>query len=100
MTELQLRKKTLLLESELNRFTLLAEWEHLREAANWTDRLKDARQRFGLWALVLAPLAGMMLARGLRRSPSKPGLWIGALRAAPLLIELWRRFGKRPDKSK
>jgi hypothetical protein len=90
MTAVRLRKQTLLLESDLNRLTLCAECEHLREAANWSGRVEHLRQQVGPWALVLAPLAGAGLMLGLRRFSSGAGLLPKALAVAPALIKLWR----------
>jgi len=87
MTALQLRKKALLLESDLNRLTLRAECERLREATGW---VQDLRRQIKPWALVLAPLAGVALALGLRRSSSGLGLLAKTLAIAPSLIEIWR----------
>jgi len=89
LTALQLRKKTLLLESNLNRLTLRAECERLFGAAGW---VQDLRRQIRPWALVLAPLAGAALALGLRRSRSGAGLLAKALVMAPSLIEIWRTF--------
>ncbi len=92
MTALQLRKKTLVLESELNRLALQAECERLREAAGWLSWIKDARHQITPWALVLAPLAGVALALRLRRPASADGFLSRALRFAPSLIQLWRAW--------
>jgi len=46
MTTLQLRKKTLLLESDLNRLRLRAEMQQLREAADPIQNLKNLFRRF------------------------------------------------------
>ena len=100
MTTLQLRKKTLLLESGLNRLTLRAECERLREAADLAGRLQDTRRQIAPWALVLAPLAGVALALGLRRSRSGTGFWTRALEIAPALIQLWRTCVPPSDESK
>jgi hypothetical protein len=100
MTTLELRKQTLLLESDLNRLTLHAECGHLRDAANWAGRMKDVRRELAPWALVLAPLAGMALALGLRRSSLSTGLVTKALEVAPSLIQLWRTCVTPSDESK
>ena len=100
MTTLQLRKRTLLLESDLNRLTLHAELEHLQEAANLTERLKDARRQIAPWALVLAPLAGVALALGLRRSSTGTGFLTRALQVAPLLIQIWRTLSPPTNEPK
>jgi len=75
MTELQLRKQVLLLESDLNRLALRVECERLTGAGTWAGRLTGIRKAVGPWALVLAPLAGVALAAGLRR----PTGWFGVL---------------------
>ncbi|MGA2175454.1 MAG: hypothetical protein ABSH38_10780 [Verrucomicrobiota bacterium] len=90
MTALQLRKQILLLESDLNRLRLLAECERLREAVGWVSRIREARRQIAPWALVLAPLAGVALALGIRRSGAGGGFLSRALGLAPSLIQLWR----------
>jgi hypothetical protein len=100
MTVLQLRKQTLLLESGLNRLTLHVECEHLREAANWVDCIKDAQRQMSPWALVLAPLAGVALALGLRRSSSGTGFLARALAIAPSLIQVCRTFSSPSNEPK
>jgi hypothetical protein len=92
MTALQLRKQILLLESDLNRLRLHAECECLRKAAGWVNCIKDARRQIAPWALVLAPVAGVALALGLRHSGSGGGFLSRALGLAPSLIQLWRTW--------
>jgi len=92
MTALQLRKKMLLMESELNRLALHAECRRLGEAINWPGRLREAQAQVAPWTLLLAPLVGLALALGLRRSSSGTGFWAGALQIAPALVQLARIF--------
>jgi hypothetical protein len=92
MTALQLRKKALVLEGELNRLALQAECERLREAAASLRWTKGARNQITRWAPVLAPLAGVALALRLRRPASADGFLSRALRLAPSLIQLWRAW--------
>jgi hypothetical protein len=99
ITELQLRKKALLLESNLNRLRLRAEIAQLHEATEWVKNLHGLRQRLRPWAVALAPLAGVAAALGLRRS-STGGLLQKTLVIAPALIRLWRTFAKPSDESK
>lgn len=100
MTALQLSKKTLLLESDLNRLRLRAELQQLREAADLAQNLKILPRRFGPWALALAPLAGIVAALGLRRSSTRGSFWQGMLAIAPALVRLWRAFATLSDESK
>jgi hypothetical protein len=97
LTELRLRKEALLLESDLNRLALRAEWEHLRAWAGWTNRLAGIRNSVRPWAGLLAPAAGLALALGLRRRSG----WLGFLsRAATVigpLLQLWRTHGAPPN---
>jgi hypothetical protein len=95
ITALQLRKKALMLESDLNRLRLRAEIEQLHEAADITRNLKMLGERIGRWGTVLAPLAG--LAFGLRGSSEGGGFLRKTLALAPTLIRLWRAFA-RPAK--
>lgn len=89
MTELQLRKKTLLLESDLNRLTLHAQGVHLREATSRLGCTKEEGRRIIPWALMLATLVGLRFALG-RRSSLGASFFERALRIAPPLIQLWR----------
>jgi hypothetical protein len=90
LTELQLRKQALLLESDLNRLALYVECERLSKVGSWAGRIADVRKILGPWALLLAPLAGVALALGLRRRSG----WLGSLTKAVALIgpliQLWR----------
>lgn len=100
MTELQLRKKALLLESDLNRLRLRAEIENLREAGDWTRHLHRLRQKLGPWAMVLAPLTGVAAALSFRRSSAGSSFLGKTLALAPALIQLWRTFAKPSDEPK
>jgi hypothetical protein len=94
MTALQLRKKALLLESDLNRLRLRADIEQLHEATNIMSILKHLGERVGPWVKTIAPLAGIVAAFSLRRSSEGGGFFRKALGLAPSLIRLWRTFSK------
>ena len=100
MTDLQLRKTALLLESDLNRLRLRAELQQLREATDVVANLKALPRRLGPWAMAIAPLAGIVAALGLRRSSPGSGLFRAALGLAPSLIRLWRAFTTSSEESK
>jgi len=91
MKALELRKKTLLLESDVNRLTLHAELERLSDAAH------ELKQRITPWALVLAPVAGLTIARRWRRTSGGVGLMPKVLALAPTLIRLWRAWASSTD---
>lgn len=90
LSEFELRKQALLLESNLNRLALRVEFQHLCRAGAWMDRLGGVRSVIKPWALPLAPLAGIAVA--LRRR-GRFG-WLGRLTKAVVvltpLIKLWR----------
>ena len=100
MTALELRKKALLLESDLNRLRLRAELQQLREATDLTQQLKHLPQRFGLWGKALVPLAGIVAAFGLRRAAARGGLVGTIVSMAPSVIRLWRAFSAGFEETK
>jgi len=93
MTSLQFHKRTLLLESGLNRLTLRAECGLLRRSTNWAGRFNDARRKFASWTPILASLAGTVLALGFCRCTAGTGWFKRLLQIAPSLLQLWRAFG-------
>ncbi len=100
MTALRLRKQTLLLESDLNRLTLCAECARLGVLADWLGCARSAPRRLTPWLWLVAPLAGVALALGLRRSFSGAGFLKKALTVAPSLVHLWRTCATPPNASK
>ena len=100
MTAIELRKQTLLLESDLNRLALHVECQRLREVGSWAGRVAYIRSAIGPWALLLAPVAGLILALGFCRSSSRAGFLTRALQVAPSLIRLWRTWVTPADRSK
>ena len=62
--------------------------------------MKNARCKIAPGALVLAPLAGVALALGLRRSSANAGFWARTLGIAPWLIRLWRTWVSPANQSK
>jgi hypothetical protein len=90
LTELQLRKEALLLESHLNRLALCAECKRLSEVGSWVGRIAGARNLIRPWASLLAPMAGVALALGLRRRSGWLGFLTKTVAAIAPLIQLWR----------
>ena len=97
MTALELRKKALLLESDLNRLRLGAELQQLREAADITQHIRLLPHRLGPWAKALVPLAGLVAALGLRRASAGGGFVRAIVSMAPMVIRLWRAFSTRHE---
>jgi len=64
LANLQLRKRTLVLESTLHRAVLETEWQNLQGATAWARSARQTFRQARPWLLLLAPLAGLLVARG------------------------------------
>ncbi len=88
--ELQLRRQELLAESQINRHTLILEWQHLKTSLAWArTSFEVVKSLQPLWVL-LAPVAGLVAARKWR---SVQGWWHrGTLvwRIASRFLAAWR----------
>lgn len=95
LAELSLQKEALLLESSLNRVALQAELQNLRSATAWMSGVTGASREFAPLLAFIAPLLGLLLARGSRRSDS----WLSRLAAMakwiPPLYRLWKSVSAR-----
>jgi len=95
VTELELRKKALLLESQQNRLQLLGELEQLRRTQILPGLLESVRGALGPWALPLSAVAGLFMAMRGRRFSSGEGFLGSVLAVVPPLVKLWRAFTMR-----
>jgi hypothetical protein len=91
LDQLALEKQVLVAESGVNRLAVQAELQNLRSATAWVSGVARWPRKPGL-LLVLAPLAGFLLARVSRREDSRfkrvlaVAKWIGPL------YRLWKSF--------
>ena len=92
MTELELRKQALLIESELNRLALHAECERLRDSMSGAAEIFRGREESKPWISWLTPIAGLALSGGIRR------IFRGGLKEKlsllPHVVQLFRAFKK------
>ena len=95
IAELQLRKKTLLLESNLNRLRLRAEANRLRDAMSLSGYVKRLREHAGPLTLAPAVIAGLIFALGRRRPGALGGFLVKTLAAAPTLLRFWNTLRRR-----
>jgi len=96
VTELELRKKALLLESEHNRLRLLSEVEQLRRTPILPGLVESVRSKLGPWALPVSALAGLVVGmRGRRSFSSSEGFLGSALAVVPHVVRLWHAFKTR-----
>ena len=92
LDKLAVQKQTLVVESSLNRLALQAEIRNLRSATAWIREAAGRSEERLPLLLIVAPLAGFLLARLSRR----PDSWLSQALAAAKWIgplhSLWKRF--------
>ena len=86
LAELKLRKRALIVESDLNRLRLRTDLADLRAAASWLTSLSAASRKFAPWLRILAPLAGLLMGR---RATPTGSLFGRILRTAGWARSLW-----------
>ena len=95
MKRIRLVKEALILESSLNRIALRTEWQSVRSVGSRMATPSRALRSFSPWLVILAPVAGFLVARRLRR----PGAWLARvaslLRLAVPALSLWRTLAGR-----
>lgn len=99
LDDLQARKQALLLESELNRLRFRAEWQRVRAATAWFSGAAQTYRDVRPWLVFLAPLAGLLAARRLRRPESPLGSLLRLMRWMTPLYSLWKGFASRFEKA-
>jgi len=92
LDKLSLEKQALVLESGLNRLALQAEFQHLRSATGWLREATRGAHEAKPLLLVLAPIAGFLLARISRRPDSWSNRVAAALKWIAPLYQLWKSF--------
>ena len=92
LARLALEKQVLVAESGLNRLALQAELQNLRSATDWVSKAARWPRKPGLVLLVLAPLAGFLLARVSRREDSRFKRLLAVAKWIGPLYQLWQSF--------
>jgi hypothetical protein len=82
----------LVLRSTINRLTIRVELQHVQIALRPAERIVSLVRAARPWLLVLAPLAGIFAARGLRNNGSVFSKALGVLRCIQPLLVLWKQF--------
>ena len=93
LKRLQLRRQELVLESAINRLAIGLELQNVRTALGPAERIAGSIRAARPWLLLLAPLAGIMVARTLRNSGSGFSKVMGLLKWIQPLLILWKQFG-------
>jgi hypothetical protein len=98
ITVLGMRKRALLLESDLNRLRLRGELAELGDLKRLAKFLDKTRRGPGPLGSLLVSLAGVVFDRGLRFSTSGVAGWRRLLAMAPAAIQLWRAIKSFKEK--
>jgi hypothetical protein len=86
---LELRKRALIVESTLNRVAFQADWQNLRAATAWVGSTARTAQQYKPWLLLVAPLAGLLVARSARRPEGMLRRLLSVLKWIRPLVSLW-----------
>jgi hypothetical protein len=92
LKSLELRRRELVLRSSLNRLAIQVELQNVQAALRPAERIIDSVRAAQPWLMVLAPLAGILAARGLRANGAGLSRAIQALKYIPSLLGLWRQL--------
>jgi hypothetical protein len=89
---LEFRRRELVLRSTLNRLAIRVELQNLKSALRPAEQIVSSVRAARPWLVVLAPLAGLFAARGLRGTGSVFSRALGALKWVQSLLLLWKQF--------
>ena len=90
LAELQLRKRALVIESDLNRLALRTEWERVCAATEWITHIARCWRQANPWLALIAPLAGVLTARTMRGKGGIVTRLLGMLKYIQPLMTIWR----------
>ena len=90
--DFRLQKQALLLQSGLNRLQFQLELQQLRSAAAWMSGAARTPRQLAPLLVVLAPLAGFLLVRSVRRPESLFNRVASVAKLIGPLYTLWQRF--------
>jgi len=108
LSALELRRRLLLAESELNRLTLRQGLTDLREHTRWINELRTGTPRTGApstatsWLTMAAPAAGLLAARALLKRGTVFGRISGLIKMAAVaypVIRAWQRHRHQSRKT-
>ena len=99
---LELRRRLLVAESELNRMALRQHWADLHDQTRWIGELREERRASGTsgvpWLTVAAPVAGLLAARALLKRGTVVGRVSGLFKLAAVaypIVRAWQKH-RRP----
>jgi hypothetical protein len=92
LRNLELRRRELVLRSTLHRLEMGQELEHIQAALRPAERVIHSLRALRPWLVVLAPLAGLLAARGFRNNGSGFSKLLAVFKWIPPLLSLWKQF--------
>jgi hypothetical protein len=87
---LELRKRALVIESELNRLALRTEWQRVCDATGWISHAARFWRQANPWLVALAPVVGVLTARTLGGEGGIVRRLLGMLKWIQPLMTVWR----------
>jgi len=99
---LELRRQELVLRSTINRLAIRLELQNMQTALRPAEQVFTSVRAVRPWLLLLAPLAGMLAARGMRGKGGGFSKLVEVLKWIPSLLGLWKQFtaattGTKPE---
>jgi hypothetical protein len=95
LAQLHQQKQALILQSNLNRLTLRVQCQDVSQAVAPLASIGGLLPKRSALTLIVAPVAGLLLARSLRGSASWFGRAASAAKWIFPLYELWKRLSAR-----
>ena len=92
LNALELRRRELVLRSTLNRLAIQMELQNVENALRPAERIVSSVRAVRPWLMILAPLAGILAARGLRGNGSGFAKVMDVLKWIQPLLGLWKQF--------
>jgi len=92
LNRLELRRRELVLRSSLNRLAIRVELQNVQTALQPAEQIVSKVRAARPWLLLLAPLAGILAARGGRNNGSGFSKVFGLLKWVRPLLEIWKQF--------
>src|SRR4249919_2081888 len=95
VTELEVRKRALITQSEIHREELKAELENLAHYSTGILQKVDRVRRASSWVMIAAPvvlpLVGLVM--GKRQRAPRPSVWKKGISTALIGLRLYRKYG-------
>jgi hypothetical protein len=92
LARLRAQKELLVLQSDVNRLLLAADWQQLRAPENWLHEAGHLARRHPLWTAVLTAVAGVLAVQTVRKPGSSLGGIARLVKLASTALSVWKLF--------